>query len=181
MKKGYASFVGVLVFGLILAGCNSSGGGGGLGPVDMASLIGKWRIATMVQKGTMRMTMTQPVARDTTIILDTAMTYSDSSYYTQFNSDHTFSSNQPGGMLEKAGAAEAIKAIAAELTGTWSLSGSTLQTIFNSTPTKADTLNSEVGITGNKLTIISATHSVNTYNTMTYTTDITFTYTATKM
>ncbi len=163
------------MLGIMLAGCNSSSGSG-LGPVDMASLVGKWRIETMKHEGTMRITTTTPPHDTTTALKDSAI-YTDSTYYTQFKSDMTFIANQPSLGLPKLTSRSAV------LTGTWSLAGSTLTTIYKSTPTatKTDTLISEVGITNSRLTSVSHMRNTYSFGVTTYTTDITYTYTAAKM
>ncbi len=176
MKKIYGLISVLTVLGFMMAGCNSSSGTGGLGPVDMEALVGKWRIESMKQEGTMRVTTTTPPKDTTTSLNDTAI-FSDSTYYTQFKADMTFIANEPSQGLPKSTSTVAV------LTGTWSLSGSTLTTIYKSTPTaaKTDTLKSEVGISNSRLTSISHMQKTYSFGGMTYTTNLTQTYTAVRM
>lgn len=177
MKKVYGSFMMLTMLGLMMAGCNSSSGSGsGLGPVDMASLVGKWRIETMKQTGTMRVTTTTP-PHDTTMSLNDSGSYTDSTYYVQFNGNMTFISNQPDERLLKS------RRLGAMLMGTWSLSGSTLTTIFRSDSEEpgSDTVKAEVGISGNKLTSVSHIVTSNSYSGSTISSDITYTYVSVKM
>jgi hypothetical protein len=177
MKKVYGSFMMLTMLGLMMAGCNSSSGSGsGLGPVDMASLVGKWRIETMKQTGTMRVTTTTP-PHDTTTSLNDSASYTDSTYFVQFNADLTFFSNDPDERLPKS------RKLGAILMGTWSLSGSTLTTIFRSDSEEpgSDTVKAEVGISGNKLTSISRIVTSNSYSGSTISSDITYTYVSVKM
>jgi hypothetical protein len=175
MKKVYGSFMMLTMLGLMMAGCNSSSGSG-LGPVDMASLVGKWRIETMKQTGTMRVTTTTP-PHDTTTSINDSGSYTDSTYFVQFNEDMTFFSNDPDERLLKS------RKLGAMLMGTWSLSGSTLTTIFRSDSEEpgSDTVKAEVGISGNKLTSVSRIVTSNSYSGTTYSMDVTYTNVSVKM
>lgn len=145
MKK-IISVAGLLGFGLLLAACN---GGGGATAVNEGDLIGRWLIRSDVTTGYMR--ATGPAGQEIfKLDLGDTNTYTGSTYYFDFKSDHTYTANTPdygtGGPLPKAVSRQPEA-------GTWSVSGANLTLIGGEVEQSTkDTITVQAAIEGTNAT-----------------------------
>jgi len=156
------------VLGLLFSGCDSTGSSV-LGPISNESIVGKWYVRHLVEHGSISNHITTP--KDTTLVTpideDTVLTGNE--YYVDIKADGTLTFNSPVAMAKAAAEAANVTS------GKWTLSGSTLKTVYG-----ADTTTAEVGISGGQLTTVSHVNktSVSAYATTIY--DLTTTTTFSK-
>lgn len=172
MNKRHGILLAMAALGLFFAGCNKATGAGAdaLGDVTGETIVGKWYVRHLVEHGTISNHVTVP--KDTTLVThidkDTVITSND--YYMEIKADGSVSTNVP------TVAKVAAKVAAVNLyisSGTWTLSGHTLKTVYGT-----DTTTSEVGISGGQLTTVSHVNktTVSPYTTIIYDMNTTTTF-----
>lgn len=166
MKKMLGITLGLVGFGLLLAGCDSSSGGTAVSNDD---LVGKWVINKEVTKGFFSYTPTG--GQEFKINIDTTQTYTGSDYYVEFKADKSYSANYPSSnQTTKRSAASAVE------TGTWSISGNTVTTISS----VGDTSAVQAAISGKSGTFTVSLHETMNDSDGVYVNSIDATISATK-
>jgi hypothetical protein len=171
VKKG---LTGLLAGAALLAGCDSSPSA-----PDQASLIGKWNIVHTDYKLVNRVTPASPEYPDDTTHLETDVT--GEGYFIRFSDGNAFTALIPPAIGAGKSAPKSA-AEGAEITGTWSVSGSKLTTIIPEPSGEgwADTVVYAMEAGPTTLSLLSSEVSEMTEEGLTYYSSTSITYTAKK-
>lgn len=166
--KTAVKWMGILAgFGLMLAACNS--GGGGATAVSEADLTGKWILNESTSKGSISIKDAKGKVLISTNF-DTTITYPGVAYYLDLKADHNYTANYPNLGFGK------VAAVAPVETGTWSVSGNTLTTIT----TDRDTVKTQATVSGKSGTFLMKYYESESDDEGSFVTDIDNTFSATK-